>query len=611
LAKRTKPRQSAAARNAQPVPEPAGKHAIDAQQLIPFSVPVLSNWSVVHSYVLLTVLTLASLIPFSGEAFHVDDTLFLFAAKQIVQHPLDPYGFRVVWNKTAERMADVTMNPPLACYYSALVGRILGWSERALHVAFLLPALALVLGTYRLARHYTRFPLLAALATLLTPGVLVSASSVMCDTMMVALWIWAVILWLEGLEPVKPAYLIGASILIAASALTKYYGMALVPLLLLYSWVRLRRNGWWAAYFVIPIALLLGFELWTRRLYGHGLILGAAGFAGSMREKQQGSTLSHALISLSFAGGCTLSAFTMMPLLWRRKMVVCGVLLAAIAAPALIFNWVDYGSHVGGHPAFKYIVEHWFLIGFQLTLCILTGISIVALGVTEIWAHKKDAESWLLALWLIGTGFFAGFLNWTVNARSVLPLIPAAAILMFRRLEGLPDSLPPKKETMVVAGALAVAAVLAFSITWGDAVWANSAREAATLISQDSQTKQGTVYFGGHWGFQYYMQARGFTPADELGSNFREGDLVIIPENNVEQIDRPAQFDVVAPKTLQLAQRRYVATMSSPLDAGFYSSLWGPLPFVFGPVPPETYNFYRLMPLGTVNKPQASEAKHE
>jgi 4-amino-4-deoxy-L-arabinose transferase-like glycosyltransferase len=152
---------------------------------------------------------------------------------------LDPYGFSIVWNKSLEPMADVTKNPPLACYYGAIVGEVAGWSERAFHLAFLLPALALALGTYRLARHFTRLPLLASLIAVLTPGVLVSAASVMCDTMMVALWVWAAILWIEGLQPRKVRYMAGAAVLIAAAALTKYFGAALVPLLAAYSLARL------------------------------------------------------------------------------------------------------------------------------------------------------------------------------------------------------------------------------------------------------------------------------------------------------------------------------------------------------------------------------------
>src|SRR4029077_2711549 len=113
----------------------------------------------------------------------------------------DPYGFKLIWNTNLVRMADVTKNPPLACYYAALIGAIGGWSEVSLHLGFLLPALTLVLGTYRLAQRFTGSPFIAAAVTLLTPGVLVSASSVMCDVLMLALWVWALIFWTEGLEP--------------------------------------------------------------------------------------------------------------------------------------------------------------------------------------------------------------------------------------------------------------------------------------------------------------------------------------------------------------------------------------------------------------------------
>src|SRR5208282_4769279 len=140
-----------------------------------------------QSLFLLTAATLLCLLPFSGKAFNIDDPLFLWSAQHIAGHPLDPYGFQVVWYRSLMPMSEVTKNPPLACYYAAAIGAIAGWSERALHLGFLLPTLAMVLGTYRLAQRFTQSPLLAAAATLLTPGVLVSATSVMCDTMMLAL----------------------------------------------------------------------------------------------------------------------------------------------------------------------------------------------------------------------------------------------------------------------------------------------------------------------------------------------------------------------------------------------------------------------------------------
>src|SRR5262245_50601549 len=67
----------------------------------------------VHRWILIT-LTCACLLPFINEAFHIDDSLFLWVAKQIVKDPFNPYGFPVVWYGTAMPMSEVTKNPPLA-----------------------------------------------------------------------------------------------------------------------------------------------------------------------------------------------------------------------------------------------------------------------------------------------------------------------------------------------------------------------------------------------------------------------------------------------------------------------------------------------------------------
>src|ERR1019366_6512114 len=113
-----------------------------------------------------------------------------WAAHQIQADPLNPFGFAVNWFGTVTPMWLATENPPAASYYIAFAAAILGWSEVALHAAFLLPAIAAVLGTYRLAQKFCSRPVLAALATLFTPVFLISSSTVMCDVMMVAVLVW-------------------------------------------------------------------------------------------------------------------------------------------------------------------------------------------------------------------------------------------------------------------------------------------------------------------------------------------------------------------------------------------------------------------------------------
>jgi 4-amino-4-deoxy-L-arabinose transferase-like glycosyltransferase len=562
------------------------------------NIPTAGRWSPSYSHALLAVLMVACLLPFSGRAFHVDDTLFVLSARQITQHPLDPYGFSIVWNKSLEQMADVTKNPPLACYYGAIVGKVAGWSERAFHLAFLLPALALALGTYRLARHFTRLPLLAALIAVLTPGVLVSAASVMCDTMMVALWVWAVILWIEGLQPRKAWYLAGAAILIAAAALTKYFGAALVPLLAAYSLARLRRLGHWMWYLLIPVGALVGYEFWTRALYHQDLIFSAVDFANDQRIEEPWTS---ALVGFSFTGGCTLSALTFCPLTWSRKGSAIAAAAGAVAASALLLGWVDFGRRAGGELAFHSLRSHWELVGSQLALFIAGGLLTLALTLTDFW-KRRDANSMLLGIWVVGTFVFSSFLNWTVNARTVLPLIPAAGILIARRLETTQlDTMDFKRMRLnwtrrlrlQVAGALAVSAALSIWLVDADTRVANLAREAAYKVESQTRNEGGTLWYEGHWGFQYYMDQLGALPMSTQDFPIRPGDHVVVAENAGLILDLPQDLSFQKESVLKFSNGSMASTISWQRGAGFYSSYFGPLPFTFGRVPPERYSLMR------------------
>jgi 4-amino-4-deoxy-L-arabinose transferase-like glycosyltransferase len=542
---------------------------------------MVKKWTRAHSYAVLIVLTLASLIPFSAKPFHTDDPLFVWTAQQIVHNPLDPYGFQVVWYTSAMPMWEVTKNPPLSCYYIAAVALVAGWSEQALHIAFLLPALAVVLGTYRLARRFTRSALLAGAATLLAPGFLVSSTNLMCDTMMLALWMAAVILWLEGLDTVNPWLLAGSGFVISLCALTKYFGMALIPLLLAYSLVRKRRLGVWALYLLIPVATLAGYQYWTHSLYGRGLLWDAVGYAHHENVKHGTSKVLKVLVGLAFAGGCALTPLTCAPWLWSRRKVLLGFAFTAVLGMGCAVGLISVA------PANE--SSNW--ICAQFAIFVGGGISIFALAIGDCWKRRGDADSVLLALWVLGTLVFAACLNWTVNARSVLPLIPAASILLARRVDEVcPLSRPERRLKFLIP--LSMAGVISLWVAWADVKLADSAREAATYV-QEHVPDPSRVSFAGHWGFQYYMQSLGFNPVDSDSFTFQDGDLVVIPENNSNAYS--PQKDLIASRQLfEFDINPGAATMQRAMGAGFYTDLWGPLPYAFGSVPPERYVVVRL-----------------
>ena len=509
----------------------------------------------------------------------MDDPLFVWAAQNIVHHPLNPYGFDVVWYKSALPMSEVTKNPPLASYYGALITLVAGLSERAWHIGFAFFAVGVVLGTYRFAQRFTRQPMLAALTVLFAPGFLVSASGVMCDTMMVALWIWAAILWFEGIESESHARLLFAALLVALCALAKYFGMSLIALLFVYSVLRRPVFSRAFLYLLIPLFILVGYQLWTHQLYGHGLLSDAVAYA----NYHEGSTSSFAgktLVGFAFAGGCALPCLTMLPLLWspRKTLVACG--LGAIVGIAFYLRAVKIDAP---------LAVNWGYISVQFAILVVGGLSLLALFVHDAWKHR-DGDSYFLSLWVFGTFVFTVFLNWTVNARSVLPLIPAVGILLARRLDERTEG-PVRKA--FVWPLLAISACIAIWVNVGDMRLADLTRQAAEKAVKVNRTQSENLYFQGHWGFQYYMQMLGAHPFDLQHFQLHANDVVVIPENNTNQFDlRP---DVIESQMIvQVPVASHIGTVSQPMGAGFYTSLWGPLPFAIGSVPPERYEILVL-----------------
>jgi 4-amino-4-deoxy-L-arabinose transferase-like glycosyltransferase len=541
-------------------------------------------------YLLLLAATLVCLLPFSGRAFSTDDPLFIWTAQQIVHHPLDPYRFQVNWNKTEQPMSEVTQNPPLASYYMAVAAEVVGWSERALHLAFLLPTIALVLGVYRLAKRFTGSPGLAAMATLLAPALLVSACSVMCDPMMLALWIWATIFWIEGLDSEKPVYLAASALLIAASELAKYFGVALVPLLFAYTLARRRRLGFWACYLLVPVGVLMGYEFVTTKLYGHGLLATAADFSRNHRLWTHASKGARTLIALSYLGGSALPALLVAPFVWSRKQILVTTLSSGVAAVFIMRGLVRLGLTAGSPQAFAARNEHWAIISIQLVLFIAGGISALALAIAD-YRRERNADSLLLLLWVVGTFWFTAYLNWTVNARSVLPMVPVVGILIPRRLERL-DKNPSWRFKASVTAALLACGIVSIWLARVESESANSGRTAALLVREKTAGND-TLWFLGHSGFQYYMQMLGARPYNWSNPQTRPGDFLVIPYSKVWPEDVTAQFRGTR-ENIEIPMRGHASTTSPELGAGFYHSYWSILPYAFGPVPTEKYAIVRL-----------------
>jgi len=540
--------------------------------------PPTSPWSLV--WVLL--ITLGCLLPFLGKPFHMDDPLFLRAAMQIRQHPLDFYNFTMNWLGTPLPMVKDFDNPPLTCYYLALAAAVVGWSEPALHLAFLLPALASAWGIFVLARRFTLRPGLAAVSAVLTPVFLISATTLMCDVMCLAFWIWAVVTFVKGLEHNDWKWLLAAGLLAGLATLTKFTGLALVPLLTFYALARQRKFGRWLVALLIPVFFAVGYEWITRRLYGQGMLLAAGAFASEDRSGAQGGLLEKTLIGLGFLGGCFLPVLFYLPMIWSRRLAVLGLGWLAPCLAALF--WQPHFKPLlvpGGHLNAATFLEAAVLLAGGILVLLLTG--------ADFW-HRRDPDSMLLVLWVLGLMTFTVVLNWTINGRSLLPALPAVGILLARRVDARwPE--PSLARRLWLLGPALLAAALSLRVAQADARLAATNRLAAEQLWAQYHKPGNTVWFEGHWGFQYYLERQGGKAIDLNDPKKAGRDILIIPANASNLYAPPKDLVQLVAKVDYLPDAS-CATMNNLAGAGFYASVHGPLPFVIGRLEPDRFYIF-------------------
>ncbi len=548
-------------------------------------IPVFNTKTRSHITALFGV-SLIFYLPFIGKAFHIDDPLFVWVARQIHNNPLDFFGFSVNWTGKLLPISEITQNPPFAAYYIALTAWIGGWDETILHLFFLLPLLLFIFGTYFLAHNFCNKPFEASLIALAAPVVLVSSTNLMCDIWLVAIWTWAIYFWMLGTDQNQYRYFLISSVLIGLAFLTKFFAVSLIFLLTAYTLAYRKKLSKELIFLTIPILTLIGYEWITHSLYGSGQFFSAMKYSRSARQAVSESFWLRTLVGLSFAGGCFTSILFFSPLLCRMRILIRWIglilILGLILPKTSIHEWPPFPNE-----------GNTYLMGIvQCSIFAISGLSLIAL-VFEDLKNRFEPNSILLALWILGTLIFAANVNWAINGRSFLPMAPAIGFLIIRRFEILNSSKSFSFINQKIIAPLAISLAFALWITAADYKMANNARNAAKQFTQAYGQKPDTLFFSGHWGFQYYMENAGAKHFS--GAGLKNGDVMIVPTFNTRD------FNLYFPPEKTLWKKKVefdsffgVASMNNVMGAGFYSYSWGPLPFIIGNVPKDQYLIFKL-----------------
>jgi 4-amino-4-deoxy-L-arabinose transferase-like glycosyltransferase len=520
---------------------------------------------------LLLLLVALLLIPFLNKPFHIDDPFYVWTAQQIQKKPLDPFGYNVNWFGHVQPAAQIVTAPPLYSYLLAGWGTIFGLDEISCHAFNLLVALLLVAGIYVLAVRLRCDPVVTTLISISSPIFMLSTSIVMADLMMSMFLVWSLAVWTKAQEENSAPGYIGAVALACASVLTKYNGVLLLALLLLSNVFHYRRWNWKMAWLLVPCCVI-GLYVWAiSGVYHQNFIGVTASYIHVGRAGASYPFVGPLVTGFVFVGALVVAGFPfILRSLKKRELVV---LLVAAVAIAFAESW--------GGP-----VKKLWLLQRMLWLC--GGLSLAWVAVREAYL-RRDATSFLIVSWLGLTFVFTAAVNWSVNGRSLVTLVPAAGLLLAHTQPDL-GNWPQKRLVLWSLPSL----LLALLVTRSDYEMAWAARRGAERIAvgfQQANLGNRRLWFEGHWGFQYYMEKNGAHAMDLNRTPFQTGDIVAIPLNNSNLIKPPRQ-DAALWRTFAIPYSLPITVMNNETGAGYYADHWGGLPFVFGMRGFEKFNIY-------------------
>lgn len=207
----------------------------------------------------------------------------------------------------------------------------------------------------------------------------------------------------------------------------------------------------------------------------------------------------------------------------------------------------------------------------QLHLWLLIGAAGLAWLTVQLGEEIRNPDAAILSLWIAGTVVFNVFINWSINARYLLPMLPAVGLAIGRVMSRKPC---PRLGFGWAATSYALSLTLALVVARADYRMANATKSAVEQIARTYVATSDTNWFQGHWGGQYYFEKNGWR-AIHYGATLYPGAYVASPSIGCNRIlmDRCPHQDI-ASTTTDLGS---VQTVES--GAGFYSSQLGILPF--------------------------------
>ncbi len=521
------------------------------------------------------------------KAVHIDDTAYLEFAQQILKDPLHPYSGTINWYDTQMQNSS-TYAPLLLPYLFAFSIAIFAESEIIFHLIISIFSFIGIVSFYLLVKHFVKKYYFLLTAIFAISPFFIPSQNLMTDIPAVSLWLAFFALIICSAEEKKSSkYLVLAAFVIGAASLIKYASLILIPLLLVFmlfkkEWVKL-----WII--LIPIFILVFWSVFNYYDYG-GIHL----LSSPKGEVNLLAVSKRILLWMIALGSVTPFSIIFIPQLLKNKLGSIYVVFCLLAAHLISLRF----WRVLGETALYYYLREYFLANGLL----LFGLVLIIIC-RNIWQRRKqlfekeNIAELMVSGWTIGGFLYLVIFVPFMAVRHLIFIIPAIILILGNKYKDIISYY------FWLAG-LTVTVILAVILGVSDWIYADVYRRGAKQIEQmiaAEQIKKGTrtaVWFGGHWGWQWYAKKAGMKQYDTWNSIFEDGDYLVMPTVEKQYINpfHTLYLQPVGKITVSADLFTYFRLMTNyPWFPTGYYAMSGPehLPWAFSKLPIEEFNIYQ------------------
>ncbi len=467
---------------------------------------------------------LGALLPFVNKAVHVDDAAYLAVAGWMRFDLWTPYNQYLNWLGEPRRAFETIASPFGHPLLLSLLMPLAGGREWIFHAAYLVFPVIVLEAVLRLARRFLggiagaspAMITLAVLLCILNPAFIVTAGSLMPDLPMLAAYFGGLALVIRGIDEDRPGLAAGGGFAAGLSAIFRYNGLTVIPLILLYGGSRRRLStGTLKLTVLAALTAAVPFGLWCAQniaAYGETHFHAMVRFentlpAGEIWWIRYFFAFEYQLLGLGMAapGFAALAGFAVSGHRRRTVLYVCGLALAGSVILSLI---QEDNAPTAALKALAF--------GSAL-LCLLALFSHDWKTGLRSMLDGMGSDDIFLFCWTAGILVF-NLKILSLGVRYLLPLVPPLVFLLWRYFRpGAP----------ALRAAVIGTAVLGLGVGTADYLQAGTNRDFAAVrlpeIVAGLQAKYAGTIAGSAarplarpavgymqpWGFQYYMNRAG------------------------------------------------------------------------------------------------------